>query len=168
VNTVTVEFGRDLLGTRQAAARWLAMAGLLPADVTLTDPELAALVELREAIRGALAAHTAAHDDQAAASRLTVALARSRLHLTADAAGGLRLASADHDPFTRAIGGIASALAQASSVGTWQRLKSCPGHLCGWAFYDRSPAGQSRWCSMQLCGARAKMQAYRDRTRQPG
>jgi predicted RNA-binding Zn ribbon-like protein len=165
VNTVTIEFGRDLLGTRQAAARWLATAGLLPADAALTEPELAALVELREAIRGALAEHSSPDGDPEAAGRLTVALARSRLHLTADAAGGLRLASADHDPFTRAVGGVAVALAEATAQGTWARLKSCPGHLCGWAFYDRSPAGRSRWCSMQLCGARAKMRAYRDRSR---
>ncbi|HEV8222171.1 MAG TPA: CGNR zinc finger domain-containing protein [Streptosporangiaceae bacterium] len=42
-------------------------------------------------------------------------------------------------------------------------LKSCPGHLCGWAFYDRSAAARSRWCSMQLCGSRAKMRTYRAR-----
>jgi predicted RNA-binding Zn ribbon-like protein len=84
--------------------------------------------------------------------------------VTADAAGGVRLASADRDPFARALGTIAIAIAEASADGRWGRLKSCPGQVCGWAFYDRSPAGQSLWCSMQLCGARAKMRAYRRRT----
>jgi predicted RNA-binding Zn ribbon-like protein len=167
VNTVSVELGRDLLDSQQRAAHWLATAGLLSADVDLTQPELRALLELREAIRGVLAAHTARHDDQAAADRLTMALASSRLAVTADPAGDLHLASADHDPFARAIGAVAIAIAEATVNGTWTRLKSCPGNLCGWAFYDRSSSGQSRWCSMQLCGARSKMRAYRTRSRPP-
>ncbi|MFE7121750.1 CGNR zinc finger domain-containing protein, partial [Streptomyces sp. NPDC057654] len=32
---------------------------------------------------------------------------------------------------------------------------------CQWVFYDRSPAGRGRWCSMAVCGSRAKMRAYR-------
>ena len=163
VNTVSVELGRDLLHSQQRAAEWLATAGLRPASVDLTEPELAALVELREAIRGVLAAHTDHHDDPAAAGRLNMALARCRLAVTVDAAGDGRLASADHDPFARALGGVAIAIADAAARGTWPRLKACPGDLCGWAFYDRSSSGRSRWCSMQLCGARSKMRAHRSR-----
>jgi predicted RNA-binding Zn ribbon-like protein len=168
VNTVSVEFGRDLLDTQQRAAEWLALAGLLPASTDLTQPELRALIELREAIRAALAAHTAHRDDQAAADRLTMALARSRLAVTVDQAGDVRLASADHDPFARAIGAFAITIAESAILGTWPRLKSCRGDLCGWAFYDRSSSSRSRWCSMQLCGARSKMRAYRNRSRPSG
>lgn len=165
VNTVSVEFGRDLLDSQRRAADWLAAAGLLPDSVDVTEAEVAALVELREAIRGVLMAHTAHRDDPAASARLTMALARCRLAVTVDAAGGAGLASADHDPFARAIGGVAIAIADAAARGTWPRLKSCLGHLCGWAFYDRSSSSRSRWCSMQLCGARSKMRAYRSRGR---
>ena len=168
VNTVNLEFGRDLLDTQQRAAGWLAAAGLLPAGSGLTEPELAALVELREAIRGVLAAHTDHRDDLPAAARLTTALARCRLAVIVDAAGNVHLASADHDPFARAVGGVAIAIAEAAATGTWPRLKSCPGDLCGWAFYDRSSSGRSRWCSMQLCGARSKMRTYRSRSRPAG
>jgi predicted RNA-binding Zn ribbon-like protein len=167
VNTVSVELGRDLLDTQTRAAEWLAAAGLLPVSVDLTEPELAALLELREAIRGVLAAHTDHHNDPAAADRLTMALARCRLAVTVDAAGDGRLVSADHDPFARALGGVAIAIADAAAKGTWPRLKACAGDLCGWAFYDRSSTGRSRWCSMQLCGARSKMRAYRSRAK-PG
>jgi predicted RNA-binding Zn ribbon-like protein len=163
VNTVSVELGRDLLDSQHRAAEWLATAGLLPVSVDLTEPELAALVELREAIRGVLAAHTDHHDDPAAAARLTMALARCRLAVTVDAAGDGRLVSADHDPFARALGGVAIAIADAAARGIWPQLKACPGDLCGWAFFDRSSTGRSRWCSMQLCGARSKMRVYRSR-----
>ena len=98
---------------------------------------------MREAIRGALAAHTDRVKNPAAASRLTVALAPCRLGLAVDPACDTRLVSADHDPFPRVIGAVAVAIAEAAVGGTWARLKSCPGHLCGWAFYDRSASGQS-------------------------
>ena len=163
VNTLNAETGRDLLGTTAEATAWLAVARLLPPDAALTDPQQAALLELREATRQVLVGHTHRQDDPAAAGRLTMALAPCRLTVAVDPAGGVRLVSADHDPFSRVVGGIAAAIAEAATAGTWARLKSCPGRRCGWAFYDRSAASRSHWCSMQVCGARAKMRAYRDR-----
>src|SRR6185437_13486033 len=104
VNTAAVEFDRDLLGSTFAAAVWLADAGLLPPQARLTEPELRALVELREAIRGELAAHNSGEPDPVAASRLTMALASCRLTVTVDPAGEVHLTAADHDPFARVVG----------------------------------------------------------------
>ena len=163
VNTLNAETGRDLLGTLPEAARWLTAAGLLPAGSVVTGVQRTALAELREAIRQVLGGHIEGREDPEAASRLTMALAPSRLTLAVDLAGGVRLVSADHDPFSRVIGAVAAAIAEAATTGTWARLKCCPGRRCGWAFYDRSASSRSRWCSMQICGARAKMRAYRDR-----
>jgi predicted RNA-binding Zn ribbon-like protein len=163
VNTWNAETGRDLLGTAPEASRWLIAAGLLPDRLALTGVQRAALVELREATRQVLGGHIERREDPEAAGRLTMALAPSRLTLAVDPAGGVRLVSADHDPFSRVIGAVAAAIAEAATTGTWARLKCCPGRRCGWAFYDRSASSRSRWCSMQICGARAKMRAYRDR-----
>lgn len=163
VNTLNVERGRDLLGEPAEAARWLETVGLLPAGSQLSTAEHGALLELREAIRRVLMTHTERREDAEAAGRLTLALARCRLVPAADPSGGVRLTSCDHDPFARVIGAVAIAIAEAGVSGAWARLKSCPGHLCGWAFYDRSASGRSRWCSMQVCGARSKMRVYRDR-----
>jgi len=163
VNTLNAESGRDLLGTAAEAAGWLAAARLIPAGTPLTGAQHGALLELREAIRQVLGGHAERRDDPEAAGRLTMALASCRLALAVDPAGGVRLVSADHDPFTRAVGQVATAIAEAAATGTWGRLKCCPGLRCGWAFYDRSASSRSRWCSMQVCGARAKMRAYRGR-----
>jgi predicted RNA-binding Zn ribbon-like protein len=163
VNTLNAELGQDLLGTAADATRWLQAAGLLSAASPLGGAEHRGLVELREAIRQVLATHTEGREDAQAARRLSVALACCRLAPAIDPAGGVALVSADHDPFARAVGSVAIAIAEAGAVGTWERLKSCPGQLCGWAFYDRSASAKSRWCSMQVCGARSKMRAYRDR-----
>ena len=163
VNTLNAETGRDLLGTAPEAGRWLTAAGLLPGGSVVTGVQRAALAELREATRQVLGSHVERREDPEAAGRLTMALAPSRLTMAVDPAGGVRLVSADHDPFSRVIGAVAAAIAEAATTGTWARLKCCPGRRCGWAFYDRSASSRSRWCSMQICGARAKMRAYRDR-----
>jgi predicted RNA-binding Zn ribbon-like protein len=167
INTLSVETGTDLLDSPATAARWLTAAGLLPDGGELTGAQLRGLLDLRESIRNVLLCHAGLRDDPAASAAptlaLALALAPSRLALSVDPAGGLRLASADNDAFSRVLGTIAIAIAEATVVGTWTRLKSCPGHRCGWAFYDRSPSSRSRWCSMQVCGARAKMRAYRTR-----
>ena len=104
VNTLNAETGRDLLGTAPEAARWLTAAGLLPAGSVVTGVQRAALAELREATRQVLSGHIERREDPEAASRLTMALAPSRLTLAVDPAGGVRLVSADHDPFSRVIG----------------------------------------------------------------
>ena len=44
------------------------------------------------------------------------------------------------------------------------RLKQCEG--CGWLFYDMSRTHARRWCTMQLCGNRAKARRHYERSRQ--
>ncbi|MEV0396142.1 CGNR zinc finger domain-containing protein [Polymorphospora rubra] len=43
------------------------------------------------------------------------------------------------------------------------RVRACPGEMCGWLFLD--PRGRRRWCSMAVCGNRAKVRAYASRRR---
>ncbi len=40
------------------------------------------------------------------------------------------------------------------------QLKVCPGERCGWLFLDDSPTGRRRWCSMAVCGNRAKAKRH--------
>jgi len=44
-------------------------------------------------------------------------------------------------------------------------MKACPRDVCGWAFYDRSSNASATWCSMSVCGGRAKAGAYYRRRR---
>jgi predicted RNA-binding Zn ribbon-like protein len=46
--------------------------------------------------------------------------------------------------------------------GQRSRLRRCATlNECGWVFYDKSKSGARRWCSMETCGAVAKMRRYR-------
>ena len=61
-----------------------------------------------------------------------------------------------------------AAVFEADAAGTWRRLRACANPACGWAFYDRSRNGSSRWCDMAICGNRAKQRALQVRRRLSG
>jgi predicted RNA-binding Zn ribbon-like protein len=57
------------------------------------------------------------------------------------------------------------------ATGASERIKQCPGHDCGWLFFDNSKNNSRRWCDMAVCGNRSKAKAHRARTSascQPG
>jgi predicted RNA-binding Zn ribbon-like protein len=45
-------------------------------------------------------------------------------------------------------------------------VRACPGRGCGWLFHDR--AGRRRWCTMAVCGNRAKARRHAARARATG
>jgi predicted RNA-binding Zn ribbon-like protein len=45
-------------------------------------------------------------------------------------------------------------------------VDACPSHDCGWLFAN--PTGRRRWCSMALCGNRAKVRRHAQRNAQRG
>ena len=96
-------------------------------------------------------------DPPATAALEVVNRAAARLAPRVDAGGRLSIVADDGDELD---GVVASALA-AMIDGSWARLKAC--RNCHWSFYDYSPNRSAAWCSMQLCGNRAKTRAYRRR-----
>jgi predicted RNA-binding Zn ribbon-like protein len=65
-----------------------------------------------------------------------------------------------------ALGLLLAIVERAQTDGTWDRFKGCPDDTCGWAFYDWSKNRSATWCSMEVCGNRAKARAYRERRRE--
>lgn len=57
---------------------------------------------------------------------------------------------------------VAAVITAAVADGSWPRLKACAADTCRWVHYDRSPAGRSRWCTLAVCGSRAKMRTSRE------
>ena len=167
VNTAELDLGTDLLADPGQATAWLRQCGLLGPQETAGAVDLSMAREVREGIRAMLAYHSGGPAPSAADLRPLEAVAgRSQLWLTFGPAGRVQLDPRPHGELAGGLAGLLLIIRDAQQDGTWARLKSCPGHLCGWAFYDRSASGQSRWCSMQLCGSRAKMRAYRGRLAQ--
>ncbi|MFE7210131.1 CGNR zinc finger domain-containing protein [Streptomyces sp. NPDC057611] len=147
VNTLDIETSADSLDTAEGRAR-----------LGIPEAELPQARELRESLRATLLAH-AGHPPHRTVTPLGELLARAPLLVAVDARdGSAALAPADDGPL---LSRVAAAVAEALVAGTWARLKACEAVTCHWAYYDRSPAGRGRWCSMQVCGARAKMRRYR-------
>ncbi|MFG2791375.1 CGNR zinc finger domain-containing protein [Streptomyces sp. NPDC048419] len=147
VNTVDLGSGSDALDTAEGRALF-----------GLAEDEVEQARALRESLRAALLAH-AGHPPHRAVTPLGELLAGAPLVVTVDERdGAAALAAADGGPL---LSRVAAAVAGALVEGTWARLKACEAVTCHWAYYDRSPAGRGRWCSMAVCGARAKMRRYR-------
>lgn len=150
VNTLDLESGADALDTPEGRAPF-----------GVAEAELADVRELRESLRAVCLAH-AGHPPHRAVTPLGELLARAPLYVAVDERdGSATLAPADEGPL---LSRVSATVAHALTAGTWLRLKACELPECHWAYYDRSPAGRRRWCSMSVCGARAKMRRYRAKT----
>ncbi len=162
VNTLDVEDTTDRLASPTAFADWIEEAGL--GAVTITRRDLAKAIEVRDALRRMLLAHSGNHLRPDELPRLNDVLAPFR--------AGVEFGS-DARPIVRPRGSGADAVlarilvdvATAAALGHWERSKLCPAEDCLWAFYDHSKNRSRRWCSMDLCGNRTKSKAFRQRHR---
>jgi predicted RNA-binding Zn ribbon-like protein len=155
VNTTDLETAEELLPTPEALTAWLAEHDL--AHEAFGHDDLARAIALREHLRALLLANNGGELDPAAPAALS-----ARLTVSLDEHGRATLT-----PQTEGIDGVAGRLlaivARAQADGTWERLKACPWHSCHVAFYDHSRNHSRTWCSMAVCGNRAKAQTYRRR-----
>jgi predicted RNA-binding Zn ribbon-like protein len=60
---------------------------------------------------------------------------------------------------------IGQALARCVCEEDFASIRACEGHRCTLIFADHSRRQGRRWCSMAMCGNRAKQAAHRDRLR---
>lgn len=63
---------------------------------------------------------------------------------------------------------IAEALAKLVSEEDFAQVKACEGHRCTMLFADHTRGHARRWCSMAVCGNRAKVAAHRQRLKERG
>ena len=161
VNSAELPDGDDELASSTAAAAWLRRHG---AGVgRITDAERRRLTEVREALRSLLQGNAGHAVEPNAASLLTSTFNDAGLGAVISPRGAqLVPARSGVQGF---FGELGSAIVEATLDGTWTRLKVCHDDECRWAFYDRSKNGCSVWCSMRVCGSRAKARAYRERSR---
>ncbi|HEV3478916.1 MAG TPA: ABATE domain-containing protein [Gaiellaceae bacterium] len=136
------------------AARLRRQAKREPADASRA---LSRALRLRDALYAACtdAADAEACDAVAAEARRATAAA-----VLVRGSGWSVRESAGLDLPTLELARAAGALLTSPEVDTVGR---CPGHHCGWLFLD--PRGRRRWCTMAVCGNRAKARRHALRTR---
>jgi predicted RNA-binding Zn ribbon-like protein len=161
INTFDMEAGEDELADPAAATRWLRDRRLVDPAEQLDEDGLRALVEVREALRDLASANGGG---QIAATTVAVLRRHGRTSPVE-----VRIAG-DGSRLAPAVPGVRGAIALLLGVvhdarvdGSWTRLKACRDPSCRWAFYDHSRNRSSAWCSMAVCGNRAKARAFRRR-----
>jgi predicted RNA-binding Zn ribbon-like protein len=172
VNTKDVELATDELASAAGLGAWLRTSGLLgdgdgggdhgATGPAVSEQDLDLAIRLREALRGVLRAHAGHGSATAAAADLATIAASLQTRIEVGPDGRIRPAAAGQGT-PAALARLLLIAAEAGTAGTWARLKACSADDCQWAFYDRSPTRNGCWCSMQICGARAKSRAYRRR-----
>ncbi len=160
VNTVDKETGEEALGSPEELTAWFAEHGL--SEDTFGHDDLAVAVAIREHLRALLLANNGGELDADVPAALSAAADRARLTVVLDAEGRASV-TPRADGIDRVAGRLLGIVARAQIDGTWDRLKACPWHTCHVAFYDHSRNRSRTWCSMAVCGNRAKAQTYRRR-----
>ncbi|MBD0323975.1 MAG: CGNR zinc finger domain-containing protein [Aldersonia sp.] len=146
VNSLDVEDGTDAFAEQADFREWtqehLGMSG-----EGVTRRDWVAARRLRDTLRAAIGGQSAAEPPA-----VVVPL---QLALTPD--GTVSLSGRKPAEI------VAAAVAELALAGDWARLKICPADDCQVGFYDRSRNQSRQWCSMAVCGNRAKARAHRDR-----
>src|SRR5919202_1188082 len=158
----------ETLVTPADLSGWLVEARLLPEPRPVPDALLAEARDLREAIdagvRAVVAGEPVAPDAVAAIDRWLVhAGARPLLTLADGGVPALEERAAADSP-RRALAMVAlDAAEMLGRADERTRVRICASDTCSARFYDRSPAGRRRWCSMRACGNEAKARRHRAR-----
>jgi predicted RNA-binding Zn ribbon-like protein len=162
VNTRDMLFGQEVLQQPADLADWLTRQELLPDGATVTDEEFRYALRVRDAVRRFLGRDRDEPTDLEM-DLLDEVGRKARLQWTFESDGNVRL-TPRRGGVPGALGTILAPLLSAALTGLLPRLKTC--RNCRWVFYDYSKNRSAVWCSMDLCGSRAKAKRYYWRTRE--
>lgn len=145
-------------------ARWLAEAGLVEVAPQVNESQLSGARLLREALYGAATmVRTGRFPFSADLEEVNRRAERSR------PGPQLRLVGSELTAVRR-LTDVEACLDQLAREGVEllggplkERVRECAGSECALLFLDDSRNSARRWCSMDDCGARSKMSAYRTR-----
>lgn len=140
----------DLLAEEAGLAVWLDATGR---NGTADTDTLEALRQARAAIRAVIERA----EDRSARAALNSVLARGAWVERLRHDGPERLPST---PKHWELGWQAAANLLALLRDEPERLRRCSGDHCQLAFYDTSRSGRRQWCSMAVCGNRAKARRH--------
>ena len=161
VNSADIEQGTDVIADPPGLKRWLTDYELLEPGTEVGEADVRRAREVREALRSLLMAHNGGETDPHAVQTLHAAAHRAGIALTFTPEGSALAPEAEG--VDGALGRLLAIVHEAEHDGTWQRLKACPWDTCHWAFYDNTKNASGVWCTMEVCGNRAKAKAYRER-----
>jgi predicted RNA-binding Zn ribbon-like protein len=163
VNTRDVMERTDALTSAGALLAWAVERKLLDKDDAVSVSDHHRAIETREALRMLLLANNDVPDPGDGGRALSAVASGAGITLDFGAVGEAPRLVATAKGVDGALATLLLAIYDASRSGEWHRLKACREPTCQWAFYDHSRNHRSHWCTMSMCGGRAKARAYRQR-----
>ncbi|GAB2578355.1 CGNR zinc finger domain-containing protein [Streptomyces capparidis] len=164
-NTLDVDEGTDALADPRGLAAWLEARGLLgPADAVGPEEHVMG-VRLRDGIRELLGVGVGDTPDPRRVAEADEVLRALPVRVALGAAP--LLPDPGLPPARRALAALAVAWSELVTTGDAARLKRCAEHSCAWVFWDVSKNRSRRWCSMRVCGNRAKARRFAAARRGP-
>jgi predicted RNA-binding Zn ribbon-like protein len=142
-----------------SAIAWWLRSSELVGDEVISDADLTWALEIREALVDKVRQNMGATPGAGTDLRLNAAAAETGLRprfgepRLVPTVGGVR----------GAIGRLLGLAFLAELDGSWRRFRLCADPTCTTVFYDRSKNHSAKWCSMQACGNRNKVRAFRQR-----
>jgi predicted RNA-binding Zn ribbon-like protein len=162
VNTWDQDEGIDAIADAAALESWIRGSDGEVGAAEIDEAGHHRVLALRGALRALMLANNGRPADDQAVAPLRAAAARARYRTVLGAEGELELApEGEGAPAFEAR--LLLALERLQATGAWPRLKVCPDETCEWAFFDESRNRSRTWCSMEVCGNRAKTRRYRRR-----
>lgn len=156
-----LEFWRD----GDDVVRWLVRCGIEVETMGAADKKalLTAAHELRSAARELVEARKRGQKANPERLNRFLAMMQSVPVLEWDDAGARLLQRALARSPLQPLGQVAQAVASLLAEGQFALVPQCEHPDCVMWFYDRTKSHRRRWCSMALCGNRAKAAGFRQR-----
>ena len=170
LNTIAAPEGIpiDVLQSDADVLHWLEQAHMAPAE-NLAPSQRSALLatarDLRETIRPLVLKRKAGKRIDVAGLNAFLTHADSYPQLITDSSG---LHLERHRPSRtpeQILAPIAESAAEFLATADFSLVRACEGKGCILLFYDRTKSHRRRWCSMQVCGNRHKVESFRERQR---
>jgi predicted RNA-binding Zn ribbon-like protein len=155
-----------------ALAAWVRQCGPCTFDDTVVpgDPLTADARRLREAVHALITAAARTGDPaccgDAARETINRAAAAPVPVPAMDPSGRIHWRA--NDPITATLALVARDALELAGSPAIARVRECADPRCGALFLDNSRPGTRRWCSMEVCGNRAKKSALRDKAAHRG
>jgi predicted RNA-binding Zn ribbon-like protein len=172
MNTVARVDGElvDALQTNEDVVEWLRQAGMLTRHRARAKgaPPPRTLLQtartLRENIRGLVEQRKQGKRGDLSILNAFLAEAGSYPRLHWGKSGALSLERVgSHATAEQLLAPVAEAAADLLITADFTRVRRCDDKQCVLWFADHTRAGKRRWCSMAICGNRAKQAAHRNR-----
>jgi predicted RNA-binding Zn ribbon-like protein len=149
----------------EEAGRLTRLGSRNPTEALLVHERALRLRESLRTVFGTLAAGRRIRSGMLGALNLELASAMARSQVVPTDQGFTWLWAEGGKALDSMLWPVARSAADLLTEGPLDAIRACEGRGCGWLFLDTSRNRTRRWCTMQVCGNRAKARRHHERAK---